>query len=218
MIKNYAGITLTAKDDEPAEEASEKWWNFQASEHGEWETKLFGLSSIKALPIVKDGVPLVPELFEKFKMALESLGGNVGRVEEAFVVVNPSSVNVFNGHRSNMSTQHALTPSLFKKNDWQYYDSQEPVDRDRVRKQQARAETLEILETHHSRFSWNSTEDPLLAKVCLMAQGTAIDTAWKIAQGGFGVAASLDAGWFGQGQHSPLFLSFSSFFSGSFFS
>ena len=75
VIKNYAGITLTAKDDEPAEEASEKWWNFQASEHGEWETKLFGLSSIKALPIVKDGVPLVPELFEKFKMALESLGG-----------------------------------------------------------------------------------------------------------------------------------------------
>ena len=32
-----------------------------------------------------------------------------------------------------------------------------------------------------------------------MAQGTSGDAAWAIAQGGFGVTASQDAGWFGKG-------------------
>ena len=122
------------------------------------------------------------------------------RVSEAFVVMNPSSLAIFNGYRSNLSTQQALTPSLFKKDNWKLCDVTELVDKERARKEQARAETLEILETHYSRFSWNTTEDPTLIKVCLMAQGTASETAWKIAQGGFGVVASLDPGWYGQGQ------------------
>ena len=33
-----------------------------------------------------------------------------------------------------------------------------------------------------------------------MAQGTENEAAWSIAQGGFGVAASLDEGWYGNGQ------------------
>ena len=33
-----------------------------------------------------------------------------------------------------------------------------------------------------------------------MAQGTETKAAWGIAQGGFGVAATLDPGWFGQGR------------------
>jgi len=123
------------------------------------------------------------------------------------VVMNPHSLAVFNGYRVLLSTQHALPPSLFKKDDWKTYDVMEPVDQERVKKAQARAETLGILEAHHSRFSWNVTEDSTLVKVCLMAQGTASDTAWKIAQGGFGVVASSDPGWFGQGQF--FFLSFS---------
>jgi len=36
-------------------------------------------------------------------------------------------------------------------------------------------------------------------KVGLMAQGTSVEAAWGIAQGGFGIAASLDEGWFGNG-------------------
>jgi len=67
-------------------------------------------------------------------MALESLGGNVSRVNDAFVVVNPNSLAIFNGYRSNLSTQHALTPSLFKKDDWKSYDVMEPVDQERASK------------------------------------------------------------------------------------
>ena len=33
-----------------------------------------------------------------------------------------------------------------------------------------------------------------------MAQGTSIDSAWSIAQGGFGIAASLDEGFYGSGE------------------
>ena len=122
------------------------------------------------------------------------------RVSEAFVVANPHSLAVFNGYRALLSTQHTLTPSLFKKKDWKTYEVMEPVDQEKVRKAQARAGTLEILETHHSRFSWNTTDDPSLVKVCLRAQGTSSETPLKIAQGGFGVVASLDPGWYGQGQ------------------
>jgi len=125
------------------------------------------------------------------------------------VVMNPHSFAVFNGYRVLLSTQQTLTPSLFKKDDWKTYDVKEPVDQERVRKAQARAETLKILETHHSRFSWNTTEDASLVKVCLMAQGTTSETAWKIAQGGFGVVASLDPGWSGQGQIFSYSYSFS---------
>ena len=37
-------------------------------------------------------------------------------------------------------------------------------------------------------------------KVGLMAQGTSSEAAWSIAQGGFGIAASLDEGWYGNGE------------------
>ena len=37
-------------------------------------------------------------------------------------------------------------------------------------------------------------------KVGLMAQGTGNEEAWGIAQGGFGIAATLDEGWFGNGE------------------
>ena len=37
-------------------------------------------------------------------------------------------------------------------------------------------------------------------KVGLMVQGTGNEEAWSIAQGGFGIAATLDEGWFGNGE------------------
>ena len=33
-----------------------------------------------------------------------------------------------------------------------------------------------------------------------MVQGTGNEEAWSIAQGGFGIAATLDEGWFGNGE------------------
>ena len=41
-----------------------------------------------------------------------------------------------------------------------------------------------------------------------MAQGTSEEAAWSIAQGGFGIAASLDDGFFGNGLSFLPFLIF----------
>jgi len=54
---------------------------------------------------------------------------------------------------------------------------------------------LDILKVHSERF----LDSMNLCNVCLMAQGTNTQAAWSIAQAGFGVAATLDKGWFGQG-------------------
>jgi len=52
-------------------------------------------------------------------------------------------------------------------------------------------------EGHLSKFEWNSSEQ---LKVSVMVQGTTTEAGWSIAQGGFGVIASVnDQGWFGKG-------------------
>jgi len=52
-------------------------------------------------------------------------------------------------------------------------------------------------EKHLGKFEWNASEQ---LKVSLMVQGTTTEAGWSIAQGGYGVIASVnDQGWFGKG-------------------
>ena len=160
-----------------------------------------GGGSIDILPIVRKGKPLDVAVFNKLKMAIESMGGNMERVEAAHCIVNPNSASMFEGYRVNLATQQIMSPSLFKKDDWKALDSSSKDTMTEVEeRKKAREETLDILETHHSRFEWNNEGGSSSSvKVCLMGQGTNSETAWKIAQGGFGVVSSLDLGWFGSG-------------------
>jgi len=124
VSENYAGITMSHEEssenfgelDKGRKTSHEqKYWEFEVSENENWEIRSLGSSSLKILSIVKGGVSVESELCDKLKGAVESLGGNLSRVNDAFAIANPHSLAVFNGHRVLLSTQHTLTPLLFKK-------------------------------------------------------------------------------------------------------
>jgi len=102
VSKNYAGLTVSHQDSEDIgqvedvhKSSQKKWWEFENKDpSGMWETRNLGSSSLNIFPIVKGSEPVAPELYDKLKVALESLGGNVSRVNEAFVVMNPHSLSV----------------------------------------------------------------------------------------------------------------------------
>ena len=124
VSENCAGITMSHEEssenfgelDKGRKTSHEqKYWEFEVSENENWEIRSLGSSSLKILSIVKGGVSVESELCDKLKGAVESLGGNLSRVNDAFAIANPHSLAVFNGHRVLLSTQHTLTPLLFKK-------------------------------------------------------------------------------------------------------
>ena len=92
----------------------------------------------------------------------------------------------FELHRALVITKHITAPSLFKKGNWKSMDN--PT---------LRSEIVAEHEKHLAKFEWNASEQ---LKVSLMVQGTTTEAGWSIAQGGYGVIASVnDQGWFGKG-------------------
>jgi len=69
------------------------------------------------LSIMKNGKPLDTDLCDKLKMAVESMGGNMQRVDEAFCLVNSNSAAMFDGYRVNLATQQIMSPSFLHQQD-----------------------------------------------------------------------------------------------------
>ena len=77
-----------------------------------------------------------------------------------------------------MTTKHVTAPSLFKKDNWKSMDN--PT---------LQSEIVAEHEKHLAKFEWNASEQ---LKVSLMVQGTTTEAGWSIAQGGYGVIASVN--------------------------
>jgi len=125
-------------------------------------------------------------MVEKLEVALWSCGGSLEDVDEAFALSSPQILQSFELHRALVTTKHITAPSLFKKDNWKSMDN--PT---------LRSEIIAEHEKHLGKFEWNASEQ---LKVSLMVQGTTTEAGWSIAQGGYGVIASVnDQGWFGKG-------------------
>jgi len=125
------------------------WW--KADVDGSWEThKIMDTDSIIRRRVVVQGGACVDKvLYEKLSFSLQSLGGNISRVEEAYFVSNPFSSDSFESFRANQTHRRLLSPSKFNLHDW------DKIDGNQSARVSMRSETLDLLKIHCSRFDWN---------------------------------------------------------------
>jgi len=184
VSKNYAGITMGFVDREVNGGVVRKWWELSPS--SKWEKKGAKGSEIQSLSFYSNGVGKDDDLVGKLKVALWSCGGSLDDVEEAFALYNSSSQQAFEAHRVLVTSRHINDPLKFKIDNWK-----------QMEEASARADFVAEHEGHLSKFEWNATEH---LPISLMVQGTTTEAGWSIAQGGFGVLASVgDPGWYGKG-------------------
>ena len=183
VCKYYPGVTSKLEDDTKDSEVPKKWWNLSPPENKSVAGGSDDFPEIKIFPSVgSDGNGLVGKL----QLALESCGGSLDDVDEAFSLYNWNSLQAFELHRAQLAARYVTAPSWFKSDHWK-----------RMGDLERRTKFLEKHQEHVDKFEWNTTEH---LKVSLMVHGTSLASAQSIAKSGFGVVGrSGDPGWYGKG-------------------
>jgi len=218
----YAGIKkpLSHKDQEKGGGGSvaDRWWGFKPT--SQWESRgtstaisAESAAEIKIFQFIQEtkGKPggqviLDQRLYDKLKFVLKQMEdeeskGSINKVTEAFAIYNPIGLQALELKRIELGKKHVTKPDLWNKETWK----QKPEDKKIVSKDEVdwpdkhlRQEMIDRFEEYTTRFPWNQ-EETKTVKVILMAQGTT--ASWDIAEGGFGVVATLDKGYYGKGTY-----------------
>lgn len=162
-----------------------RWWGWSPS-GPTWTEK--GQDSIRYYSLlVKEGSKVHhPETLEKFKLGAEHLGFGLDKVHKVYAIANSRLLSSFENCRDFIQARHRATPRLFKKDDWKTMP-------DAARRQHH----LDLLFAEISKWEWNKNGSK--PAVLPMIQGTTEEAAWSICEQGFGVVASTDPGYYGQG-------------------
>lgn len=143
----------------------------------------------RRISTVTQGSAKWTEVATMFKL----LGGDVAQIKQAFDIEDPEYRSMFEGSRKSLYQQQQNAPDIFRKQDHKYLPNSG-----------LREEYLDFLQKKQQKFdsafstSLGKVEDQK-TKAIAMIHGTNESVGWKIAQGGFGIVASVDDGFYGQG-------------------
>jgi len=137
------------------------------------------------VPVFENGAPKDEALCAKLDSLLSLLGGSMNSIRRAYWINNPLLANQFEIFLGCNATRHQLNPTAFNSRDW------ESAPADLARKRQFLA-MLDTKLVSASKVLGTS-------EVISVIQGTSENAAHRIAKNGFGILATGDAGFFGQG-------------------
>ena len=135
------------------------------------------------MKIFGEGKESDKESFEKLKEYWRFIGGKEEEITEAFVV---QPTPEFEAKRSEYFKKHTESPTLFQKSDYLEMEDKE-----------LRKRCLEHLSKKIAKFP--QLQEMGKTNILPVIQGTNLNASRKIPKSGFGITATADPGWFGQG-------------------
>lgn len=146
--------------------------------------------------VLKEG-PTSSRWTELVKM-IELLGGQGSQIKVAFDIEDPEYLSMFEGNRKQLFQQQQNAPAKFQSHDYLELKGSERRQKYLGLLEKRYQPSLELLGEGENIKGGKKAEE-CKTKVIIQAHGTSESTGWMIAQGGFGIAPSLDAGWYGEG-------------------
>jgi len=125
--------------------------------------------------------------WKEFSELFRLLGGNFDEIGNVFDIEDSTMQHMFEGYRTTIHRQHHSSPLEFKRDHHRQRDGVELRER-----------YLEHLEGNYAEYELQGSEEGK-CRVLPVVHGTKEFVAWKIAHGGFGIVAGVDAGFYGQG-------------------
>jgi len=138
-----------------------------------------------AFPIFENGEEKQGVLWEKLQSLITFLGANVDSIKAAYWINNPLLADQFEAFLACTTSKRQLNPFLFDSQGWK-----------------SSASDLELKEAYMEKLTASLARATRLMGregVTPVIQGTREDAAHRIAKNGFGILATRDPGWYGQG-------------------
>ena len=135
------------------------------------------------MKIFGEGKESDKESFEKLKEFWRFFGGKEEEITEAFVI---QPTPEFEAKRIEYFKKHEESPTLFQKRDYLEMEDKE-----------LRKRYLEHLNKKIAKFP--QLQEMGKTNILPMIQGTNLNASQNISESGFGITATTDPGWYGQG-------------------
>ena len=160
----------------------EDWWNMPSTT-GSWIPK----GNYDTFEVKSNGKIFHGGLHKRFTDFAANMNFDHMGVKRIVAISNRSLVGNFEGHRSTVKFRHSESPELFKKETW--------------KTMKGTRDQRQIFMTHYNNYAarFPPSKETGSPQVIPMIQGTSEVAAWKICGQGFGIVASTDKGYYGQG-------------------
>ena len=129
------------------------------------------------------------ELYSKFLRLFGEMNGDLSGIERVYGVNNPQLRSAFEIKREVIEKQHLYNPGLFRKEGWRNLD-----DSERRKKMYLHLSS----KIRAFRAEFNDGSHPFVVP---MIHGTGENAAFRVMEGGFGMVAGLDDGYYGRGMY-----------------